>query len=97
MAEPYPKSKQVAKTRVKPTQRQKGTISNKVRQEVFERSGGACERCDSQRALHMAHIIGRKQIDHVTIEGDLVHVCVACHKWMDETPEGIQFKRRLNK
>lgn len=88
------KKQQLFKKRIKPTQRQKGAISNKVRQQVKERSNGICERCSSNRATDMAHIIGRKQIDHVTTEKDLLHVCVYCHQWLDETPEGIQFKRR---
>ena len=93
MAEPFPKSKQITKTRIKPTQRQMGNISKNVREQVFERSNGVCERCDSQRALQMAHTIGRKQINHVTTAEDLLHVCVSCHKWMDETAEGIAWKK----
>lgn len=40
---PYPKSKQVESKRTKPTQRQMGDISDKVRQQVKERSGDVCE------------------------------------------------------
>jgi hypothetical protein len=43
--------------------------------------------------MQMAHLIGRKQIDHVTTENDLWHLCVMCHKWLDETVEGIQYKK----
>jgi hypothetical protein len=96
MAKSYPKSEQLARRRIKPTQRQKGNISSTTREQVFERSNGVCERCGSQRATQMAHIIGRRQIDHVTTAKDLLHVCVTCHKWMDETPEGIHWKRGLN-
>jgi len=95
VAKPYPKSEQLATKRIKPTQRQKGNISNKVREQVFERSNGVCERCRSQRATQMAHITSRKQIDHITTDKDLIHVCILCHKWLDETPEGIQWKRRM--
>lgn len=95
MAEPFPKSKQLAKKRIKPTQRQMGAISNKIREVVYERSNGICERCSSQRATQMAHLIGRKQLNHVTTEKDLMHLCVLCHKWLDETAEGIEFKRRF--
>lgn len=91
----YSKKKQVAKKRIKPTQRQKGAISINVRHEVQERSNGICERCRSQRALHMAHVIGRKQINHITTAQDLLHLCVPCHKWLDETSEGIQYKRSI--
>jgi 5-methylcytosine-specific restriction endonuclease McrA len=87
------KKDQLYNKRVKTTQRQKGAISNQVRELVYERSNGICERCISQRAMQMAHLIGRKQIDHVTTENDLWHLCVPCHKWLDETVEGIQYKR----
>jgi hypothetical protein len=93
VAEPFPKSKQLAKRRIKPTQRQKGNIRSSIREQVQERSSGVCERCRSQRATQMAHITSRKQIDHVTTDKDLLHVCVPCHKWLDETPEGIKWKR----
>jgi 5-methylcytosine-specific restriction endonuclease McrA len=89
------KKDQLYKKRIKPTQRQMGAISNIVREVVYERSNGICERCSSQRAVHMAHLIGRKQINHVTNENDLWHLCVPCHKWLDETPEGIKYKRSL--
>lgn len=91
----YSKKQQLAKQRIKPTQRQKGAININVRREVQERSNGICERCRSQRALHMAHVIGRKQIDHITTSEDLLHLCVPCHKWLDETVEGIKHKRRI--
>lgn len=90
------KKKQLYNKRIKPTQRQMGAISNKVRHKVYERSDGICERCSSQRATQMAHIIGRKQIKHVTTESDLLHLCVNCHKWLDETEEGIKFKRSMS-
>jgi len=96
MAKPYPKSKQTAKTIIKASQRKMGNISKLVREQVFGRSNGVCELCNSQRALQMAHIIGRKQINHVTTAEDLLHVCVACHKWMDETTEGIRWKKNIS-
>ena len=92
---PVTKKSQLFNKRVKPSQRQMGTISNIVREQVFERSEGICERCKSQRAMQMAHLIGRKQIKHVTNLNDIIHVCINCHKWLDETPEGIKHKRGL--
>ena len=91
------KKQQLYNKRIKPTQRQMGAISTSIREIVQERSSGICERCSSQRAMHMAHIIGRKQIDHVTTEKDLLHVCVYCHRWLDETEEGIKWKRMNSK
>lgn len=94
----YSKETQLASKRVKHTQRQKGDIRPKVRKEVRERSGGICEvkeRCNGAPSVQQAHITGRKQIDHLTTSADLLDSCIACHKWLDETPEGIQFKRKL--
>jgi len=92
---PVSKKSQLFNKRVKPNQRQMGAISNIVREQVLERSDGICERCKEQRAVQMAHIIGRKQIKHVTNRNDIIHVCVPCHKWLDETKEGIKYKREM--
>lgn len=95
---PYPKSEQLRSKRIKPTQRQMGDISDKVRQQVKERSGDVCEvliRCDGARALEMAHITGRKQLKRRTTAADILHACVECHRWLDETVEGIRFKKML--
>lgn len=92
---PISKKQQLFKKRIKPTQRQKGNISRIVRNNVHERSNSVCERCKSQRATQMAHLIGRKHIDHVTSEKDLLHLCVSCHIWLDQTEDGINYKRWL--
>lgn len=81
--------------RIKPTQRQLGSISNKVRKQVAERSGGVCELCHTLGAVQMAHLIGRKQLTELTTAKLLLHVCIPCHKFLDETPEGIKFKKSL--
>jgi hypothetical protein len=84
--------------RVKLTQRQKGEISNKVRAEVRERSGGYCEveiKCKGASAVQQAHITGRKQIDHKTTALDLLDSCLECHQYLDGHPEGIRTKRLL--
>lgn len=90
---PQPKTKAVKSVRVKQTQRQKGDISPSVTAELLERSQGVCERCGRARATERAHITGRKQIDWQTTAADLLHLCTACHKWLDGTPEGIQTRR----
>src|SRR5690625_1720280 len=87
------KSQQTKSKRIRPTQRQLGDISNKVRQQVRERSGGACEICRRARAMEMAHIVGRKQLTRRTTVDDLLHLCVACHRWLDGTPAGIKYKK----
>jgi len=91
----YTKSHQIRRKRIKQTQRQKGEISPQIRKEVAERSNNACEICDRQRATQMAHLTSRKRIEHKTTAQDLIHVCVTCHKWLDETAEGKQFKKIL--
>ena len=87
--------------RSKPTQRQLGEISTKVREEVKERTMSHCElfhirqeKC-SWVAREMAHITSRKQLTHKTTAEDILHVCVGCHRWLDGTPEGIRYKRSL--
>jgi hypothetical protein len=92
---PVSKESQLHRVRIKPTQKQMGDISQKVDKEVKERSGGICERCRAARATERAHLIGRKQIKHKTTAKDIWHLCTACHDWLDETPEGIQYKRSL--
>lgn len=95
---PVTKQDQLHRKRVKPTQRQMGEISNKVRQEVRERSKERCEvvvRCQGSRAYEMAHITGRRHIGHRTTANDLLHSCVECHRWLDQTAEGIKYKRKL--
>lgn len=95
---PVSKQSQLHRVRVKPTQKQMGAISAKVRAEVRERSGGVCEvrmKCVGAFAREMAHITGRKQIKRKTTAEDLLDTCVPCHKFLDETPEGIKMKRRL--
>lgn len=94
----YSKDQQLRSKRIKSTQKQLGDISPKVRKEVRERSEGICEvrvKCAGARAVQQAHIIGRKQLTHKTTAADLLDSCIACHKWLDETPEGIRYKRKL--
>lgn len=94
----YTKEMQTKSKRIKPTQRQMGDISPSVRAKVKERSKGICEvkkRCTGAQGVQMAHIVGRKQLTRKTTEHDLLHACIACHKWLDETAEGIKYKRGL--
>lgn len=95
---PYSKAQQLNSKRGKPTQKQMGDISSKVRQEVRERSQGVCEvriKCLGAKAVQMAHITGRKQIKHRTTANDLLDSCLECHIWLDQTVEGIRYKKRL--
>lgn len=92
---PYSKARQVHSVRIRPTQRKMGIISATVRKEVKERSQDVCELCHTARAEQMAHLIGRKQLTERTATKHLLHVCIPCHKYLDEDPEGIKMKRRL--
>jgi hypothetical protein len=92
---PCTKESQLINKSQKLSQKELGSISQSVDREVKERSGGVCERCRAARATERAHLTGRKQIKHKTTAKDLWHLCTACHDWLDETPEGIQYKRSL--
>lgn len=91
----YSKADQLKSKRVKPTQRQMGEISPKVDRQLKERSGGVCELCDAARATERAHITGRKHLKHRTTVDDLIHLCTPCHRWLDNTPEGIRYRKSL--
>lgn len=95
MGIPYSKEQQLYSKRIKPTQRQMGEISPKVDKQLKERSGGMCELCTAARAVQRAHITGRKQIDRRTTVEDLIHVCLPCHQWLDESVEGIRYRKSL--
>jgi hypothetical protein len=97
---PVTKESQLHNKRIKPTQKQMGDISPKVRKEVKERSSGLCEvrkKCLGSQGVQLAHLIGRKQLKHKTTAKDLLDSCIPCHKWLDETPEGIKYKKQLTK
>jgi heterodisulfide reductase subunit B len=81
----------------KPTQKQMGSISQKVRKQVRERSQGICEirvKCHGSPAVEQAHLTTRGTIKHRTTAEDLLHSCVTCHIWMDRTVDGIRFKKK---
>lgn len=83
--------------RNKPTARQRGAISPKVRQQLAERSQGVCERCGRGGvALQAAHVTRRWQIDGRTTVDDLLHLCVPCHVFADTTKEGRDYLRLHN-
>lgn len=92
---PQPKSKATKSTRIKQTQKQMGDISPSVDAELKERSNGICEMCGKVMAVERAHLTGRKQLDWKTKVTDLLHLCKACHDWLDKTPEGIRFRRMI--
>ena len=90
----YSKEEQLKRNRIKLTQKQKGDISQKVREEVKERSNNICEICLRKKAVHLAHITSRKRIEHRTTANDLLHSCIECHYWLDNTKEGKEYKEK---
>lgn len=74
--------------RNRPTAGQRGAISVKVRRELRERSGGICECCRNNLAQEAAHTLRRWKVEDRTTVKELAHLCVACHRWADNTAEG---------
>lgn len=77
--------------RNKPTARQRGLISTKVRRQLRERSGGICERCHYAPAAHACHLVRRWLIQESTTVEFLAHLCVPCHQWADSCKDGRSF------
>ena len=73
--------------RIKPTARQRGEVTAKVRKQLQERSGGRCERCGRSGGLQAAHITRRWKLDRTTVD-DVCHLCVECHQWADSCKSG---------
>lgn len=84
--------------RNKPTARQRGLISTKVRKQLRERSLGVCERCHYALAVQAAHLVRRWRLPITTVN-DIAHLCLACHTNCDQTADGrnwlADFKRQL--
>lgn len=82
--------------RNRPTAKQRGAISTKVRKELRERSGGICEKCYSHLATDAAHTIRRWQVvEHTTVQL-LIHLCRTCHIYCDNTRDGRAFLEQFS-
>jgi hypothetical protein len=95
---PYSKATQLKSRRIGNSQRQMGDISTSVDKDLKARSKGYCEigeKCIGSSAVVRCHTIGRRIIPNKTTVDDLFHGCTACHTWLDETAEGIRFKRKV--
>lgn len=77
--------------RNRPTARQRGMITTKVRRQLRDRSGGVCERCHYAPAAHASHLVRRWLIEEKTTVNHLAHLCVPCHQWADSCKEGRAF------
>lgn len=82
--------------RIKPTAKQRGSISPSVRKALRERSGGRCERpgCHND-AHHAAHVTRRWKLSERTTVNDLLHLCIYCHAWADQTSDGRAYLRQI--
>lgn len=74
--------------RNRPTAKQRGTISVKVRKELRDRSNGICECCRYNLAAEAAHTLRRWKIEDRTTVNDLAHLCYDCHRWADNSQDG---------
>lgn len=88
--------------RNKPTAKQRGQISMKVRREVETRSEGYCECCGKHKnsvwGLQKAHLIRRWKLNETTAQ-DIADLCGpsvntgTCHWWIDNTKEGREWAK----
>jgi hypothetical protein len=76
------------------TVKQRGEVSAKVRAQLHERSGGNCERCGKHDNLQAAHIRRRWQLKETTVN-DLLHLCLTCHTWADQTKDGRDYLKQM--
>jgi 5-methylcytosine-specific restriction endonuclease McrA len=58
-------------------------ISQKVKEAVWERDGGRCIICQSNRAMPNSHFIRRSQ-GGLGIEENIVTMCQSCHSMYDQ-------------
>ena len=82
--------------RNKPTAKQRGQISTKVRKQLRERSGGICEKCKYALAVHAAHLVRRWQCEITTVN-HIGHLCLECHAWADTTAAGRVWLEQFHK
>lgn len=94
------KESQLHTRRRKPKQRNRTRITQKVREEVLERSGGRCEWCGRSQAyaFEMAHLTnagqqgtGREPWNIALLCGPKVNTGT-CHQIADETRRGRKWK-----
>lgn len=88
--------------RVKSTAAQRGHINQQTRNALKRRSMGLCERCGvGSQTLQAAHTVRRWRIESKTTINELVHLCLGCHHWADNTAVGrrwlTEFREKLLK
>lgn len=101
----YSKEQQLYHKRRKPKRGNQSRITQKVRQEVQNRSQGQCERCGrtSAYSFEMAHLINASQGGVGNNPNNIVLLCGpkvntnTCHQWADETREGREWKQAKHK
>ena len=99
-----PIPKPVHRRRV-PKQRNRTRITQKVRKEVFERSGGKCERCGRTRAysFEYAHLQQASDLGSGSDPANIVFLCGpsvntgTCHNFADYTAKGREWRMSKRK
>ena len=100
----YPTPKPTRK-RHKQTRGQRAKITQKARQEVYERSQMKCERCGRTRAysFEVAHLISAAQGGRGDDPANLALLCGpsvqsgTCHNFADYTSEGREWRQNKRK
>lgn len=78
--------------RFKPTAAQRGLVNKSTRHKLKQRSKGLCERCGIGGVpLEAAHTLRRWKVEGKTTINELVHLCIDCHRWADNTSAGRQW------
>lgn len=91
--------------RRKPKRGNTSKITNKVRDEVSQRSEGKCERCGrtSAYAFEMAHLVQASQGGRGDDPANVVLLCGpsvntgTCHNFADYTAEGREWRMKKRK
>lgn len=88
-----------------PKQRDRTRITQKVRKEVYERSGGKCERCGRTRAysFEYAHLVQASSLGSGKDPANIAYLCGpsvntgTCHNFADYTSDGRKWRMSKRK
>lgn len=88
-----------------PKRGQASKITKSVRDEVWERSGGKCERCGRTKAyaFEMAHLVQASQLGRGDDPANIVLLCGpsvntgTCHNFADYTAKGREWRMAKRK
>ncbi|WP_121605333.1 HNH endonuclease [Virgibacillus sp. Bac332] len=99
----YSKEQQLKSKRIKPKRGQLTKITQNVRKEVLERSGGCCERCGkhSSWGMEMSHLVQASQGGRGDLPSNIVLLCGpsvqtgTCHHFADHTKAGREWRMEM--